>query len=159
MLKTTIIILFISVFSTISSGQTDYSKFVKTGKKSKKQFVKTKDRDTENIIYLGDIKNKNGLTIYFVLSSFSVTQAAIQKHGHSNVIFLDSAKTFKKEYEIGLPEELPFKLQNNTLFFYYIDDNSKTKKYFKTKSVLNYLKFCVLLQTTVTNADNEKHCA
>jgi hypothetical protein len=52
-------------------------------------------------------------------------------HGHSNVIYLDKKLKEKKRYELGLPEELPYKLENNTLYFKYLDEKSNKKKIFK----------------------------
>ncbi len=39
----------------------------------------------------------------------------------------------KKRYDIGLPEELPYKLGNNTLYFKYTDEATNKKKIFKNK--------------------------
>lgn len=100
-----------------------YAKYVVTKLKTKKQQFK-KENFEETIVYLGDI-HVNG-KLYYVLTSFKRIQAALVKHGHSTIYILDSKKRIVKEYGLGLPEELPFKVENNCLYFHYKD--SKTNK-------------------------------
>ena len=123
----------LTLYSEIVFGQPDYAKFVKADKVEKKQLISTSDGSSEEIIYLGEIKDKKGETIYYVLSVFRLVQAAIVKHGHSDVIFLDKDLKFRKRYELHLPEELPFKLNNNSLSFNYWDTDSKKKKIYSAR--------------------------
>lgn len=132
MLKTVIAILTYFAFATNLLAQRDYSKFVRADKIYKKQIHKH-GKDVDSIVYLGVIKDNDGKTIYHVISNFRLVQAAIQKHGHSEIVFLDKSLKEKKTYTLGLPDDLPFKLEKNTLYFYYIDNHTKTKQVFKTK--------------------------
>jgi len=113
---------FISEDST-NSESTEYAKYVVTKFKTKKQKIKEENLE-ETIVYLGDIHV--GGKQYYVLTSFRRIQAALVKHGHSTIYILDSKKRIVKEYELGLPEELPFKVENNSLYFHYKD--SRTNK-------------------------------
>jgi hypothetical protein len=113
-----------------SNDKSDYySKFVKPDQINKKQIVKTKE-GKEEIIFLGTIKNKRGHVLFYVLTVFSEVQAVITVHGHSNIIYLDTSKKFKRQYNVGLPEELPFRLEKNALHFHFIDAKTKKKKVF-----------------------------
>ena len=114
------------IFYLSSNGQSNnYSKFVNYRLINKKQTVKT-DGDEKDITYLGKIQNKNGKTIFYVLTVFEKVQAAIVIHGHSNIIYLDNNKDFKRQFELGAPNDLPFKLKHNNLYYRYI--NPKTDK-------------------------------
>ena len=126
-MKSIIIIILITLFFEANgSGQVnDYSKYIKDQLINKKQTVKTHD-DKEDIVYLGKIKNYDGEVLFYVLAIYREVQAAIEIHGHSNVLYLDKKKVLKKQFDLGLPDDLPFKLKNNTLYFHYF--NRKTKK-------------------------------
>src|ERR1035437_4298234 len=67
----------------------EYSKYVSLGLKSKTQKVRGNDFD-DSIVYLGDIR-VNG-QLFYILTSFKVVQAAIIKHGHSEIYILNSKK-------------------------------------------------------------------
>ena len=124
-------IIFIAISLTFylsSIGQIkNYSKFINDHLINKKQTLKSKD-DKEDIIYLGKIKDKHGKVLFYVLTIFSQVQAAIVIHGHSNVIYLDTTKVVKRQFELGTPDDLPFKLKNNHLYFYYLNPVTKKKK-------------------------------
>ncbi len=76
------------------------------------------EHGSEDVIYLGPITDDNGNTISYVLSIYNEVQAAIQIHGHSNVLFIDASKKLFKRFDTG---ELPIRLENNNLFFKYND--------------------------------------
>ena len=113
---------FISRDST-NCDSTEYAKYVVTKLKTKKQRLKEENLE-ETIVYLGDIHVDGKL--YYVLTSFKQIQAALVKHGHSTIYILDTRKRIVREYELGVPEELPFKVENNSLYFHYKD--SRTNK-------------------------------
>lgn len=115
--------------AAISERTNYYSKFVKSRQIGKKQIVKTGE-GKEEITFLGTIKDRKGKTLFYVLAMYSVVKAAITVHGHSNIIYLDSEKKLLKQFSVGLREELPFKLENNALHFYYVDATSNKKKVF-----------------------------
>jgi len=112
------------------SGSTEYAKYVVTKLKTKKQRIKEENLE-EIITYLGDIQLDGKL--YYVLTSFRSIQAALVKHGHSTIYILDSKKRIVKEYELGLPEELPFKIESNKLYFHYKDSKTKKRKIYINK--------------------------
>jgi len=124
-MKAIIITILVTLFFNVNGQVNDYSKYIKDQLINKKQTAKTHD-DKEYIVYLGKIKSSNGKVLFYILAIYSEVQAAIQIHGHSSVLYLDKKKTIKKQFDLGLPEELPFELKNNTLYFHYF--NHKTKK-------------------------------
>lgn len=126
-MKAIIITIFVLLYSTVYGQANDYSKYIKDHLINKKQFVKTPD-SKEEIIYLGEIKNSDGKVLFYILTIYSEVQAAILFHGHSNVLYLDKEKVVKKQFELGMRDELPAKLKNNTLYFYYYNKESKGKK-------------------------------
>jgi hypothetical protein len=130
MLKVILSILTLTLYSEVF-GQTDYAKFVIADNVERKQVVSTSDGSSDEIIYLGEIKDKNGETIYHVLTVFRLVQAAIVKHGHAEVVFLDKSLGLTKKYNLGLPEELPFMLKDNSLSFYYTEEKTKDRKIFQ----------------------------
>lgn len=127
---TPILILLTILFSCKLFGQSEYTKYIVADSLNKTCFVKFEGGDSK-ITYLGIIKNQKGDTLYYVFSDFTRIQAAIQMHGHSNIIFLNKKRAEVKKYDIGLPENLPFKLLNNVLYFKHIDENTKKKKTYK----------------------------
>jgi hypothetical protein len=121
-----------STLNTSYSDSTEYAKYVVPKFRTKKQHIKEENLE-ETIIYLGDIQIDG--KIFYVLTSFKRIQAALVKHGHSIIYILDSKKRIVMEYELGLPEELPFKIENNSLYFHYKD--LKTNKH---KTFLNRIE-------------------
>ena len=124
-MKALFITILVTLFFDVNGQVKDYSKYIKDELINKKQFMKSSD-NKEEIIYLGKIKNSKGKVLNYVLAIYSEVQAAIIIHGHSNVLFLDKKKVIKKQFDLDLPNELPFRLKNNTLYFHYY--NNKTKK-------------------------------
>ena len=124
-MKSTIIPILVTFFFNAQGQVNNYSKYIKEQLINKKQIVKTPN-DKEEIIYLGAIKGGNGNVLFYILSIYSEVQAAIVIHGHSNVLYLDRKKVVKRQFELGTPDDLPFKLKNNTLYFHHFSD--KTKK-------------------------------
>ena len=107
------------------SDSTEYAKYVVTKLKTKKQNIKEENSE-ETIVYLGDIHVAGKL--FYVLTSISRIQAVLVKHGHANIYILDSMKKIVKRYELGLAEELPFKVENNSLYFHYRDSKTNKRK-------------------------------
>jgi hypothetical protein len=132
-MKLIVTLIVIFLISTIKvSGQSDYAKYIVADSLKKTHVVKNKYGD-EKINYLGAIKKTNGDTLYYIVTVFSRVKAARVMHGHSNIIYLGRDFKEKKRYDVGLPEELPYKLKNNTLFFKYLDEESNKTKIFKNK--------------------------
>ncbi len=109
--------------------ETDFTKFIKKDFISFKQTNGTK-YGKEEIIYLGAILDNNGNTISHVLNLYSEVQAALKIHRHSNIIFIHGNKKLIKRFDVGTPDELPYKLENNNLFFHYIDTETNREKTF-----------------------------
>lgn len=83
----------------------------------KEIFQKTEDGDTRST-YLGNITDKNSKILFYVVKEFSRIRAAKVYHGNSWLILYNPDKKFKAEYHFDMPEELPFKLRANALYFY-----------------------------------------
>lgn len=113
-----------------SRYESKYAKCVGTKLKTKKQKIKEENLE-ETIIYLGDIL-LNG-KLFHVLTSYREIQAALVVHGHSTIYILDSKKRIVKEYELGQPEELPFMVENNSLYFHFIDSKTNERKTYINK--------------------------
>lgn len=126
-MKPIIIIVLLSILLEANGQVGEYSKYVKDNLINKKQTLKT-NGDKKEIVYLGKIKDNNGKALFYLLSIYSEVQAAIIIHGHSNVIYLDNKKVFKKQFELGSPDELPIKLEDNRLYFHHINIRTKRKQ-------------------------------
>lgn len=110
----------------------DYAKFItliKSNDINQKQTIKT-EYGKEEIVYLGPINDENGKIMSYILTLYGEVQAAIQIHGHSQVIFINPDLVQKKEYYLNMPEELPFKLEGNTLYFEYINEETGKENLF-----------------------------
>lgn len=131
-MKSFYILILTILFAIKLVGQSEYSKYIVADSLKKAQLIKTKTGD-EKINYLGVIKKTTGDTLYYIVTVFSRVKAAQVMHGHSNIIYIGKDLKEKKRYDIGLPEELPYKLDNNTLYFKYVDETTNKKKIFKNK--------------------------
>jgi len=120
------------LLSTKLFGQSDFGKYIVADSLKKTHRVKNQ-YGYQEINYLGTIKKSTGDTLYFVFGVYSAVQAAIQIHGHSNIIYLNKKLKEIKSYDVGLPDQLPYKLNNNTLYFKYIDEKTNKKQIFKNK--------------------------
>ena len=131
-MKSYLLIVVVIFCTTQLVGQSEYSKYIVVDSLKKTHKIKN-PHGYEEINYLGTIKKSTGDTLYFVFGVYSAVKAAIQIHGHSNIIYLN--KKFKeiKSYDVGLPDQLPYKLNNNTLYFKYLDATTNKKKIFKNK--------------------------
>jgi len=87
----------------------------------KEIFQKTENGDTRST-YLGKITDKNQRNLFYVVKEFSRIKAAMVYYGNSWLIFYSPNKKFKARYHFSMPNELPFKLNNNTLYFYDTDE-------------------------------------
>lgn len=131
-MKKLIYLIFIFFYSLSFSQSRDanYSKFINKYRINEPRIKKTKNI-TENIIYLGEL-NLNNSTFY-VITSFKTVKAALTRHGHSTVYIYNSNKKMIRNYILGLPEEIPFNLENNSLYFNYVNDLTKTSEIFILK--------------------------
>ncbi|RLJ80735.1 hypothetical protein BCL90_1534 [Pedobacter alluvionis] len=101
----------------------------------KEIFQKTENGDTRST-YLGKITDKNQKNRFYVVKEFSRIKAAMVYHGNSWLIFYSPNKKFKARYHFDMPNELPFKLTTNTLYFYDTDEKPVKVLAFKINSRL-----------------------
>lgn len=87
----------------------------------KEIFQKTEHGDTRST-YLGKITDKNRKNLFYVVKEFRRIKAAMVYHGNSWLIFYSPSKKIKARYHFGMSNELPFKLNTNTLYFYNTDE-------------------------------------
>ena len=118
-MKSFYILIVIILFTCKLVGQSEYSKYIVADSLKKTQLVKNKTGD-KKINYLGVIKKANGDTLSYIVTVFSRVKAAVVMHGHSNIIYLNKKLKEIKNYDVGSPDHLPFKLKDNTLFFKYL---------------------------------------
>lgn len=114
-----------------TQNQQDYSKYVDSKLKLKTQKLTGADFE-ESITYLGDLTLYNG-QVFYVLTSFRTVQAALVKHGHTDIFILDINKKIFRQYSLNLPEELPFRVKRGSLYFHYQDENTGDIKVFANK--------------------------
>ena len=85
------------------------NKEVKSGKSEEAEYITT---------YLGQIAlNEKDLHVF---KEFYTIQAAIEKHGHSVIIFMD--KQGASYYDMELPEDLPIDMKNGSFRFKHKND-------------------------------------
>lgn len=122
-MKLILVLLFISVSPHAICQQVDeFKKFLIIDLVGKKQLEMGQDSTSFETIYLGKLDMKEGSfhsksITYHVLTQFSSVQTAIEKHGHSRLIFTDEDGKTIKIYTFDLPEELPTRIKNNGLTF------------------------------------------
>ena len=67
--------------------------------------------------YLGTLTDLETKEKYHVIRDFWTIQLAISKRGHSELVFIRDSNNFVVKYDLEMPEELPFEIENNTLIF------------------------------------------
>lgn len=75
----------------------------------------TKGRPEQHL--LGRISDQRGRLRYYVWTEFYTVQAAQRPHGHSRLLFLSAQHVPVAQYAVDLPQELPYRLRRNTLYF------------------------------------------
>lgn len=113
-----------SSFVSFSQSLDDFNDILRA-KKINKIFTIKVGQDISQRTYLGVIRNSNGQIKYYVVKEFLRIQAAIVFHGHSRILFFDKQKQLTKQSVLSSPDELPFKLKSNSLYFKYSDNKSK----------------------------------
>ncbi len=105
----------------------DFRKVIQESKIGKKQVSGNSNDIQYFTTYLGEIKPEKEKTVYHAISQFYNVQAAISKHGHSKVIFLDDQKRIAEIYELDMPNQLPISIESNQLVFELNGMTSKLK--------------------------------
>lgn len=75
---------------------------------------------TSEATYLGQILDINGKTKYYVVKEFYKVKAAVVYHGHSRMLFFNPNKNLVAQSIVDMPDELPYRLYNNFLYFKYM---------------------------------------
>lgn len=135
------IIFFLFVTSTTFSfcqEEFEFKRYVNVELIGQKQSEINKDSTIFETTYLGELNMKEGSmhsknVSYDVLSQFYSVQAAIGRHGHSRIIFLDKTGETVRIYILDMPDELPTSITNNGLTF-----NAKTIRYLSLPDI-----FCI----------------
>lgn len=124
MLLKVISILLLSLISSWCLGQSNNSPNIDLNQQNigKSLFKKSKGGDLKST-YLGKISDTSGKVRFYVVTEFMRFRADIVYHGQSKLIFYNSSKKVNAQYYFDMPEELPFKLESNTLYFH--DSNEK----------------------------------
>lgn len=94
-----------------------YKKFIRTEKINQKQIIDEKHTKTE-IVFLGIIKDIENQNSYRVITNFKVIgiDEMLSPRGKSEIAFIDN-KNIIMVYDMGMPENLPKYIDNNTLHF------------------------------------------
>lgn len=125
-----ILIFYFFFFSTTVYSQSSRNRSVQnfddvlSTNKTGKVIIKKVGKDISQRTFLGTIKDNQGHIKYYVVKEFLRIQAAIVYHGHSSILFFNDKKKLVKEAILNLPEELPFKLVSNFLYFKYLENGS-----------------------------------
>ncbi len=94
-----------------------YKKFIKPSEVNQLQIVEEKNTKTE-IKYLGELKDIDNQNSYKVITNFKIFGIGemLSPRGKSEIAFIDNKNTIMT-YDMGMPENLPNYIENNTLFF------------------------------------------
>jgi hypothetical protein len=94
-----------------------YKKFIKSSEINQLQIIDEKHTKTE-IKYLGELKDIDNKNSYKVITNFKIIGIGemLSPRGRSEIAFIDSKNNIMV-YDMGMPENLPNYIENNTLFF------------------------------------------
>ena len=94
-----------------------YKKFIKSSEINQLQIIDEKHTKTE-IKYLGELKDIDNEISYKVITNFKIIGIGemLSPRGRSEIAFIDSKNNILV-YDMGMPENLPNYIENNTLFF------------------------------------------
>jgi hypothetical protein len=116
MLRWSFILLLVANITAINAQSINYHKLIKSNKPGFKIIHQLKN-ESSNCEYLGAVKSPTGRPIYHVINQFTRLKAAITFHGNSRLLFFDEKEKLKYAYNMGMPDELPYKLLDNKLYF------------------------------------------
>ena len=125
--KFAIIFLLVLVGAKSSFSQQSVQSFkqIVEGGKIGKTYVHKSVTDSTWRTYLGSITDSITKSTLHVISEFEKVRAAETWHGHSNVFLVNHNGKMAYWILFGMPDELPFQLKNNELYF---KDGTKTIK-------------------------------
>lgn len=95
-----------------------YKKFIKSKKINVPKILNTKSTKTK-IIYLGELKDLNHKKSYHIITNFEIWGIGdmLSPRGRSKVAFINETKNKIIIYDLGMPENLPVRIENNILYF------------------------------------------
>lgn len=113
---------FLIAFGHPDDNDYSFKKYIKTELIGKKQVFIDRDSTIFETTYLGILNMKEGniqsnAINYHVFAQFYSVQAAISRHGHSRIVFVDASGKTIRIYTLGMPNELPTAISDNALVF------------------------------------------
>ena len=107
-----------SKFAKSKSELNFYRKFMKSKRINIPKVLNTKSTKTK-IIYLGELKDLNSKNSYHIITNFEIWGIGemLSPRGRSKVAFINETKNKIIIYDVGMPENLPTKIENNVLYF------------------------------------------
>ena len=119
------VLLFVFFYTnSFSQSLEDFNDVLAAGKIGKVVTKKVK-QDISERTFMGSIRNSKGAVKYYVVKEFLRVKAAVVYHGHSRILFFDHRRKLVMEAILSMPDELPFKLKANFLYFRYSEKNGK----------------------------------
>lgn len=125
-MKNYILLFYLLITAFLSYGQKYDFEFISTLKVNETKVIKSKEQ-RDKITFLGNIKNKNGKFLYHIVKLYSFVYGS--SHGFSIIYYLGNDYVELNHYEIGNPNELPYKLAKNKLYFKYNNEKGKKKTF------------------------------
>jgi hypothetical protein len=94
-----------------------YTSFLKDELLNVEQMVNSKDNQEDVVKYLGILIDLNEIYQYHLITNFTTIQLADGRKGKSRLVFINDELSEIKIYEFNARNELPIKIENNTLIF------------------------------------------
>ena len=94
-----------------------YTSFLKDELLNVEQMVNSKDNQEDVVKYLGILNDLNEIYQYHLITNFTTLQLADGRKGKSLLVFINDELSEIKIYEFSARNELPIKIENNTLIF------------------------------------------
>lgn len=94
-----------------------YTSFLKDELLNVEQMVNSKDNQEDVVKYLGILNDLNEIYQYHLITNFTTLQLADGRKGKSRLVFINDELSEIKIYEFSARNELPIKIENNTLIF------------------------------------------
>ena len=94
-----------------------YTSFLKDELLNVEQMVNSKDNQEDVVKYLGILIDLNEIYQYHLITNFTTLQLADGRKGKSQLVFINDELSEIKIYEFNARNELPIKIENNTLIF------------------------------------------
>lgn len=94
-----------------------YTSFLKDELLNVEHIVNSKDNQEDVVKYLGILIDLNEIYQYHLITNFTTLQLAGGRKGKSRLVFINDELSEIKIYEFSARNELPIKIENNTLIF------------------------------------------